>query len=139
MSLRHIFVSHASADVETASKLVEHLRNAGHDTKVDLNELSLGDNAIAFINQGILDAHTVIILFSKSTAEAKWQKLEIDSAVWNEIAQDGGRCIVVRLDDTPVPPILGPKIYGTLLNEDPTSLRSLIDQLCAVLMRGQTA
>ena len=139
MSLKHIFVSHASADTDIAKKLVEHLRNAGHETKVDANELDLGENAITFINQGIADAHTVIILFSQSTREEKWQKLEIDSAVWNEVAQDGGRCILVRLDETPVPPILGPKIYGTLDTKDPRSLRTLIDQLCALLMNGRTA
>lgn len=139
MSFKHIFVSHASDDSVVANKLAEHLRDAGHDTKVDTKELDLGDNAIAFINDGIAAAHTVIILFSKSTKDAKWQKLEIDAAVWNEVAQDGGRCIVVRLDDTQVPPVLGPKIYGTLNASDPTSLRSLIDELCAVLMKEQTA
>ena len=85
---------------------MEHLRNAGHATKVDLFDLGLGDDAIAFMNRGIAEAHTVIILFSVHSASPKWQQLEINSAIWSEVERTGGRCIVVRLDDTPVAAIL---------------------------------
>jgi hypothetical protein len=139
MGLKHIFVSHAAEDREPAARLVEHLRNAGHATRVDLHDLSLGDDAIAFMNQGILDAHTVIILFSKHSASAKWQQLEINSAVWSEIEQTGGRCIVVRLDDTPVPPILGRKVYGTWDVADSAAFRTLVEGLCQAVLRERTA
>lgn len=95
-----------------------NLRNAGHDTRIDTRELSLGDDAIDFMNQGIAEAHTVIILFSKHTQNAKWQRMEMRSALWNEVEQNGGICIVVRLYETEIPPILGPKVYGWL---DPTN------------------
>src|SRR5579862_8317233 len=139
MSIKHIFVSHAGADSEIATRLVEHLRNAGQDTKVDTFDLDLGDNTIAFINQGIADAHTVIVLFSRHSATATWQKLEIDSAVWSEIAQRGGRCIVVRLDDTDIPPTLGPKVYGKLDPNDRDGLRRLVEGICRVVLREPTA
>ncbi len=76
------------------------------------------------MNNGIADAHTIIILYSENTPNAEWQKVEMNSAVWNEIEQDGGRCIVVRIDDTPIPPILGPKVYGKLDPSNPTLPRS---------------
>jgi len=139
MALTYIYVSHAGEDAPIATELAEHLRNAGHDTKVDTLDLSLGDNAIAFMNEGIANAHTVVILFSKHSASAKWQRLEIDSAVWNEVAQSGGRCIVVRLDDTEVPPILGPKVYGRLSRDDHSSLQSLVNAICAVALPSRTA
>src|SRR6266404_2189455 len=110
--MKHIFISHAGADAEIAKRLENDLRNAGHETKVDTRELRLGDDAIKFINDGIAEAHTVIILYSRHTPNANWQKLEINSAVWNEVAQSGGVCVVVRLDDTPIPPVLGRKVYG---------------------------
>lgn len=47
MSIKHIFISHATPDEEIATELAEHLRNAGHETKIDTQDLSLGDNAIA--------------------------------------------------------------------------------------------
>lgn len=104
--MKHIFISHASADLEIAKRLELDLRNASHETKVDINELKFGVDAIGFMNDGIADAHTVIILYSKHTPQAKWQKLGIYSAVWNEVAQSGGVCMVVRLDDSQIPPVL---------------------------------
>ena len=87
MNLKHIFISHSSEDAEIASELAEHFRNADHETKVDTQNLDLGDNAIAFMNEGISNAAAVIILFSTHTPKAEWQKLEIDAAVWNQVAQ----------------------------------------------------
>ena len=137
MSITHIFISHASEDGEIATELAGHLRNANHETNVDTQDLGLGDNAIAFMNEGIANAAAVIILFSKHTPDAEWQKLEIDSAVWNEVEQGGGRCIVVRLDDTRLPPILGTKVYGELIPKDQDSLQKLVEDICSVLISGQ--
>ena len=138
MSIKHIFISHAAEDGEIATELEEHLRNAGHETKIDTQVLSLGDNAISFVNDGIADAAAVIILFSEHTPNAKWQNLEIDAAVWNQVAQSGGRCIVVRLDDTPISPLLGPKVYGMLEKGDQESLRRLVEDICGELFSEQT-
>jgi len=139
MGLKHLFISHAGADAPIANRLAEHMRNAGHDTKVDTRDLSLGDDPIDFMNESIAGAHTVVILFSEHSATAPWQRLEINAAVWNEVAQDGGGCIVVRLDETPVPPLLGRKVYGKLKADDPASLHSLIEALCKVAIPGKTA
>ena len=138
MGITHIFISHASKDAEIATELAGHLRNADHETKVDTLDLGLGDNVIAFMNKGIANAAAVIILFSKHTPDAEWQKLEIDAAVWNEVAQDGGKCIVVCLDDTELPPILGPKVYGKLMPGNQESLRKLVEDICGVIISGQT-
>ena len=138
MAIKHIFVSHAAADAAIASELTEHLRNAGHDAKVDTQDLALGDNIIDFMNEGIAHAGAVIILYSKHTPAAEWQKLEIRGAVWNEIARDGGQCIVIRLDNTPIPPILGPKVYGRLTPGDRNSVKKLVEDICEVLFSGET-
>ena len=139
MGIRRIFVSHASPDAAVATELAMHLRNAGHEATVDKLDLGLGDSAIAFMNEEIRAAAAVIILLSEHTLSAKWQNLEVEAAVWNEVAADGGRCIVVRLDDTPVPPILGPKVYGRLEPDDRNSFKKLVEEVCAVLFSDQTA
>lgn len=139
MGMKHIFVSHAAEDEAIAVRLAENFRNAGHDTKVDTLNLSLGDNSIAFMNDSIANAHTVVILYSRHSQQARLQRLEMDSAVWNEIKQEGGRCIVVRLDDTDIPPILGPKVYGRLDPNNPISLQSLIEEVCKIVLPTQTA
>lgn len=138
MSIKHIFISHASEDSTIAIQLTEDLRNSGHETKVDAKELKLGSDLIRFINDSIVNAHTVIILYSKHTPAASWQSLEINSAVWNEVAQGGGTCIVVRLDDTDIPPILGPKVYGKL-DSTQDSHTKLIEGLCKFISSSQSA
>ena len=138
MGIQQIFVSHAGKDAGVATELAQQLRNAGHDARIDTQDLALGDNAIEFMNEGISNAAAVIILFSGHSLKAEWQKLEIDAARWNEVAQGGGRCIVVRLDDTPLPPTLGPKAYGRLKPGDRGALRKLVEDVCKVLFSGQT-
>ena len=137
--MKHVFISHAGANSDIAHRLAGDLRNASHETKVDVLDLGLGDNVIAFMNSGIADAGTVVILYSIHTENAKWQKLEIDSAVWNEVAQDGGVCIVVRLDDTRLPPLLGPKVWGKLNLSKPKSYPKLLEDLCRVIVADKTA
>lgn len=102
--MKHIFVSHARDDEKIADRLALDLRNAGHDTRVDTRELSLGDDIIDFINKGVEDAHTIIILYSKHTPQASWQKLEINSAIWNEVMKwpkmvGDASCFVLTIRD----------------------------------------
>ena len=139
MGITHILVSHATPDATAAETVADHLRDAGHETKVDTYNLTLGDDTIAFMNTAIADAAVVIILYSKHSRSAKWQNLEINAAVWNEVAQDGGKCIVVRLDDTKLPPLLGPKVYGRFDPGDPASIKRLLESICDVLFREPTA
>ena len=139
MGIKRIFVSHAGPDAAIATTLAEHLRNAGHDAKIDTLDIPLGGNVIAFMNEELDAADAVIILFSTHTASATWQNPEIEAAVWNELAGDGGRCIVVRLDDAPIPPILRPRKYRRLEPEDRDSLLKLVEDVCAVLFSDQPA
>lgn len=128
--MKHIFISHAGADSEIAARLYEDLRNMGHEVRIDLHELKLGDDLIDFINESISCAHTNIILFSASTADAKWQQVEVHAACWNELEQAGGKVIVLKVDDTQLPPVLGPKVFGSLkLDCYRSTLRKLADAI----------
>ena len=136
--MKHIFISHAGQDSEIAKKLHNDLRNAGHESIIDIHELNTGNDLIAFINDGINNAYTVVILFSKHTLNAAWQKLEIDSAVWSEIEQQGGQCIVIKLDDTDLPPTLGPKVFRKI-NEDLSNYDKVFNDLCEAVLASQTS
>jgi hypothetical protein len=137
--MKLIFVSHAGADSKIASELAQDLRNAGHDALVDTKELGLGDDSIDFMNEGIAKANAVIILYSRQTAAAKWQRLEINAALWNEVEQSGGNCIVLRLDDTPIPPLLGPKVYGWLDPANQQGYRKTIEDISRAVLPETTA
>ncbi len=137
--MKLIFVSHAGHDSQIASELAQDLRNAGHDALVDTKELGLGDDSIDFMNDGIARANAVIILYSRHSAAAKWQRLEINAALWNEVEQSGGNCIILRLDDTAVPPLLGPKVYGRLDPADQETYRKTIEDISRAILPKTTA
>lgn len=139
MSITRIFISHSTPDSAVATDLAQHLRNAGHETTVDTLDLDLGDDLIAFMDDGIAEAAAVIILLSRHSADAKWQKLEMAAALWNEVIKESGKCIVFRLDDAPIPPTLGPKVYGRLVRDDPESLKKAVESICSRLAGGASA
>jgi hypothetical protein len=135
--MKHVFISHAGPDKEFARKLESDLTNAGHETCVDLCELGLGDDSIDFMNTGIRDARIIVILYSKHTEKARWQRLEINSSLWNQMEQQGGQCIVIRLDDTPLPPLLGPKVFAQLEKQE--DYARVLESLCAAILSEPTA
>jgi hypothetical protein len=136
--MNHIFISHAGGDSAVAERLYEDLKNAGHEARIDKCELRLGANSIQFMNEGIAQAQAVVILFSKSTPSASWQKIEIDGAVWNEIQQGGATCIVIRLDSTPLPPLLGLKVFASL-DPDHANYEDILSRLCATVFSPTTS
>lgn len=126
--MKHVFISHAGKDTPIAVKLYNDLTDVGHDVCIDRKELTFGDDTIAFMNNAIAEAHTVLILFSEHTDAAVWQRKEINAAVWNETAQDGGKVIVLKVGTVAkLPPLLGPKLYGAL---DPDQYKDTLQKLC---------
>jgi len=134
-----IFISHASADAEIARRLTSDLRSVGHDTKVDLEELKLGDNLIGFVNDAIKSSDYVILIVSSNFESAIWQRLEAEAAVWNEIAQDGAKVIVIRIENAVLPPVLGPKVFGDIVAEQPESYSELFTRLCKEIIPRNSA
>jgi hypothetical protein len=133
--MKHVFISHAGPDSAIANRLWEDLRNVGHDVRIDLRELKLGDDTIRFMNDAIANAHTVIVLFSRNTPLATWQTKEINASVWNETAQGGGKVVVLKIDDAELPPLLGPKLYGSL---EPTKYQDTLQRLCTDITSGRS-
>lgn len=125
--MKHVFISHAGKDSGIADTLFNDLKDVGHDVCIDLKELRYGDDTIEFMNTAITEAHTVIIIYSQHTDAAVWQRKEINAAVWNETAQDGGKVIVVKAGTVTLPPLLGPKLYGSL---DAEQYKATLQKLC---------
>ena len=132
--MKRIFISHARQDATVASRLHRDLRNVGNDVQIDLEELNLGDDIIDFINNAIQDSDTVIIIYSESTATAIWQKQEINAALWRAISQDEGQIIVLTLGAVTPTPLLGPKLYGSLDDDD---YQKTLQMLCSAINEQQ--
>lgn len=134
--MRKIFISHASEDSGLASRLCKDLRNAGQEVFIDLEELKLGSDFITFMNSALSEAEAVVFLHSAHTDDAVWQKRELNAAIWQEANQDGAQLIVLRLDESPLPPLLGPKLYAHLREEN---YQEVLERLCGDLLPADPA
>src|SRR6266496_6635742 len=106
----HIFISHSSADSAIAQKLYDDLKNTGHDIVVDSQILRMGEDFITFMNESLETADIIIFLHSKATKTAKWQRKELTAAICQETHRGDASLVVLRVDDSPLPPLLAPKV-----------------------------
>jgi len=81
------------------------------------------------MNDGIAEADFILILHSRHTTDAMSQNAEIWGALWNEINQSGATCLVVRLDDTPLPPLLGSKKFAQIEEDNEESYARALTQI----------
>ena len=100
----------------------------GHDVYIDLYELKFGHDIVEFIDDAIAGSHTVIVIYSKNTQGAIWQRLEISAALWNSISQDGGSVIVLKYGPVTLPPLLGARVYGRV---DDGHYQHTLEELCS--------
>ena len=134
--MKHIFITHAGPDASMAQRLQGDLKNIGHEVRIDVTGLRLGDNSIRFMNEGLGDAHTIIILYSMHIKQAKWQQREVEAATWQEINEGKTRVIVLPLDDTTLPPLLAPKVFAKLTD---TTYAEVLDRLSKAIIPETTA
>ena len=128
-SLIRVFISHAGRDWRIAERLAEDLRAAGNHITVDLDNLSAGDDVVQFMNDGIVEADFILILHSQHTVDAIIQTAEMNAAIWNQINQSGAVCMAVRLDNTPLPPLLGTKKFVEIKEENEESYAGALEEI----------
>ena len=128
-SLTRVFISHAGPDWRIAKRLAEDLRAVGNHITVDVDDLSVGEDVVRFMNDGIAEADFIVILHSQYTADAINQTTEMNAAIWNEINQSGAVCMVVRLDETQLPPLVGPKKFVEIEEENEESYARALGEI----------
>ena len=136
-SLTQVFISHAGPDWRMAKRLANDLRTLGNHIAVDMDDLRLGDDVVQFMNDGITEATFILILYSRHTAAALNQMVEMNAAVWNEINQSGAVCMVVRLDGSPLPPLLGPKKFCEIEPENEDSYAHALEAIAEKVNRAE--
>lgn len=130
MNQKHVMISYAARDQGIAENLVNQLQTAGLHAFFDKGEIRPGENIIDWVSSSLRQAEMVIILLSKNTETARWQKREIDVAISSEIERDKPLCIVLRLDDTPIPELLGHKRHARLDIHNTASVDMVVKEIC---------
>jgi len=130
-----IFLSHAGPDTETAKRIANGLERSGHDVIIEATFLRIGDSLVDPINSGIKGSEYIVILLSRHSEDAKWKKAEQNEAIWDEIQRGTSKCIVVRIDDCDIPPLLGSKRFLDAQHGINTAdnYQNLIDELCGAI------
>jgi hypothetical protein len=103
MTLR-VFISHASEDKERlVLKFADALRAKGIDAWLDKWEILPGDSLVDKIfEEGIKDAHAVIVVISSHSVNKPWVREELNAAVVKRI-NGLSKLIPVVIDDCQVP------------------------------------
>jgi hypothetical protein len=103
-----VFLSHSSRDKPAVEALARYLREQGIDVWLDKWEISPGDDIIARMNDGLMEADAGLIVFSAQSLESPWVKAEVSSLTYERI-KSGQPLIPVQVgDDAYIPPLLKP-------------------------------
>lgn len=109
-----VFISYSTQDASTAALVVSTLGRLKLDIFFDRLAIAPGDGIVGAINQALANTHYVLLIWSASAARSPWVEREVEAAVWQEI-QGGLALITIRLDDTPLPPLLAARKYFSRL------------------------
>lgn len=82
-----VFISHASEDRAVADKIYKALKEKGYQVFIDLYEIDYGDRIWASVDKGLAEANVFIPLISSIALDKDNVKVEIYSALVNDIAR----------------------------------------------------
>jgi len=108
----HIFVSHATADDPTVTRLHNELESAGIETWVDhVDGLEPGDNWAREIQQAAHDCAAGLFILSPASAQSTYCEAE-----WNRVLALGKRLYIAMIEPVPIKDI--PLRLGTIQYAD---------------------
>jgi hypothetical protein len=111
----NVFISHRTADAMLAERLATDIRNAGHHVWLDSWEISVGDQIIEKMNQGLEGASYLILCYS-TVGMAPWMTIEWASTLARQLNGQGVKVLPARLSGTNAPAILAGTKYADLIN-----------------------
>lgn len=112
------FLSHNRADKQLARRLGAQLNLAGAYIWFDDWEVRAGDSIPGKVNEALERVDSLILLWSSNANKSRWVRAELETAITRAMEDDSFRVITVRLDDTPVPPLLQRLKWVELEDED---------------------
>ena len=106
------FISHRTCDAELAKKLAADLEARGHEARLDVLELEVGDSIIGWMGEAIGVADAVVLCYSAAGVQAPWMSREWLSALARQLNGEGIRVLPVRFPGSEPPPLLADLRYA---------------------------
>lgn len=120
-----VFLSFAGNDRAMAERLADDLEMYGVEAFYDARDVALGGNVVLSINRAIADSHYYVLLWSGNCVERPWVDEEWAAAYAKEINEKRSFLFIVRLDQTPLPPLLAVRRYLDGIHNWPAVARDL--------------
>src|SRR4051812_33492755 len=110
--MARVFISHRGADSAAAQQLKSDLEARGHEVRLDVADIHIGDSIPEWMNAGLRDAEAVVLCYSSSGVETPWMGREWLSTLARQL--EGAKILLlpVRLTGGQPPPILADIKYA---------------------------
>lgn len=113
-----VFISHAKEDNSVVIRIITILDENGVPKWVDLEQLEDVDSAInESINEGLSTSDYFLLVWSKHANESNYVKKEYNAAITPDY-DPRLKKIIIRLDDTLLPPLLADKKYHSVTEDE---------------------
>src|ERR1700740_608095 len=101
-----VFLSHSTKDKQFVQALAVELETEKIEPWLGEDDIQLGDNFFAEIEEGLRDADLTLLFWSPEAARSDWTRLEWTSVTAREISESRTRLGVVLLRECTLPELL---------------------------------
>lgn len=126
---RIAFLSHSSMDKPFIRQLAADLTANGVDVWLDEQRIRVGDSIPEKLAQGLAGSDFFLIAMSDHAAGSAWVQKELNNALMTEVQRRKVHIMPLKLDDTPMPPIIGDKKYADFSKSYKAGLDELLTAL----------
>lgn len=123
-----VFISHASQDVEVAQRAANYLKEQGIEVRLDAEELGPGANFAAFMESALSMSDYCFLLWSAAARASQFVADEWQNAWSKGIVEKRAFLVVGRLEDIPVPALLGNRVWVNLFPDLHPGLTRVVDE-----------
>jgi hypothetical protein len=127
-----VFVSFAGSDRAMADRLRDDLRKRD----IEVSNFPLGGNLVLDINRELAQSDYFVLLWSQAAVNRQWVDAEWSAAFARELRERRSFLFIVRLDRTPLPPLLAPRQY---LDAAGNNWNDLVNELVTTWLRDRAA
>lgn len=107
-----VFVSYAGNDRPAAERLRQDLR----ERDIETFAFPPGGNFVLDINRALAQSDYFVLLWSRACVDRPWVDAEWSAALARGLQERRSFLFIVRLDTTPLPPLLAPRQYLDAFN-----------------------
>ena len=120
-----VFISYSLQDTDVVTRIVNSIKQDGHEVFVDCLQTKSGDNIQQKVAESLAQADALVIMVSENSFKSPWVQREVTAIALHDISKRECRVIPVRIDKSPLPSYLADRAYLDLTKDFEGGLRRL--------------